>query len=225
MAVTLLNLRTQARQRADMESSTFVSDSELNGYINASIAELHDILVQSYGSDYFLQSYQFTTVSGTDSYNLPSNFYKIHIVGAKIDSSNYKKVNQFNLNELYRYTDVAVWASWSLPSVRYRLVGNKIVFTPKPTSATDIEIWYTPVATTLSSDSDQFADMDQYAEYVVVDAAIKMMQKEESDVSVLMAQKQALKQRIEEASQNRNAGDPESISDVQSEYEDYFFRR
>ena len=49
MSITLAELRTQARNRADMESSEFVTDTELTDYINSSIAELHDILIQSYG--------------------------------------------------------------------------------------------------------------------------------------------------------------------------------
>jgi hypothetical protein len=53
-----------------------------------------------------------------------------------------------------------------------------------------------------------------WLEYVITDVAIKILQKEESDVSVLMAQKMALKQRIQEAASNRDAGRPDSISDV-----------
>lgn len=51
-------------------------------------------------------------------------------------------------------------------------------------------------------------------EYLVVDAAIKMMQKEESDVSVLMAQKQALIRRYEGNYANRDAGSPKTATNV-----------
>ena len=54
-----------------------------------------------------------------------------------------------------------------------------------------------------------------WMEYVVCDAAIKMAQKEESDTSVLQLQKQALIKRIEAAAENRDAGSPATISDVQ----------
>jgi hypothetical protein len=52
------------------------------------------------------------------------------------------------------------------------------------------------------------------SEYLVVDAAIKMMQKEESDVSVLMAQKQALIARYKANYQNRDPGSPRTATDV-----------
>lgn len=51
-------------------------------------------------------------------------------------------------------------------------------------------------------------------EYLVVDAAIKMMQKEESDVSVLMAQKAALVNRYEGNYVNRDAGTPKTATNV-----------
>jgi hypothetical protein len=54
-----------------------------------------------------------------------------------------------------------------------------------------------------------------WLEYVITDAAIKAMQKEESDVSVLMAQKAALVARIIAAAENRDAGNPATVADVQ----------
>jgi hypothetical protein len=50
----------------------------------------------------------------------------------------------------------------------------------------------------------------------VVDAAIKALAKEESDVTELMAEKAMLKQRIEESAQNRDAGMPDTISNTRS---------
>ena len=50
-----------------------------------------------------------------------------------------------------------------------------------------------------------------------------MLQKEESDITVLAAQKMALKRRIEEASQNRDASHGESISDVYAENNNFYF--
>ena len=47
------DLRTRARRRADMENSTFVSDAEIQDYLNSSISELHDFMVKSY-EDYFV---------------------------------------------------------------------------------------------------------------------------------------------------------------------------
>ena len=52
----------------------------------------------------------------------------------------------------------------------------------------------------------------------MLDAAIKALQKEESDASVLMSQKEALRQRIMSTAMNRDAGLSDQISDTRSNY-------
>jgi hypothetical protein len=70
-------------------------------------------------------------------------------------------------------------------------------------------------------------DLNQWQDYIVVDAAIKCLQKEESDVSVLAATKMALINRINNAASNRDAGTPETVSAVRNRETDldWIFRR
>lgn len=224
MSITLANLRSRARDRADMQNSSFISDSELNNYINSSIAELHDLLIGNYENDYRLNSYSFTTVANTADYALPADFYKMRGVDIKITSNQWFSCRPFNFNERNRNQNFA-WGLLTGPTIRYRLTDANIKFSPAPDTAVQIQIWYIPVATILSADGDTLVDINQYAEYVVVDAAIKMLQKEESDVSVLMAQKAGLIKRIQDISANRDASQPESISDIYAENDDYYFYR
>lgn len=230
MSITLLQLRTQARQRSDMEDSTFITDAELNSYINASIAELHDMMVQSYGEDYFVKSSTFNTVSGTDNYNLSSaitdnDFYKLRGIDAKIGQNDYYTLKKFNFNDRNKFKHDGIWNYLGITAVRYRIVGNKLYFTPTPDGTTEVRVWYIPKATILVADSDTLDDLNQFAEYVVVDTAIKMLNKEESDVTVLMNQKAMLKRRIEEVANNRDAGESESIQDIYSENNDFYYGR
>lgn len=220
--VTLSSLRTQVRQRCDMVGSNFVTDSELNGYINASARELYDLLVRVYGEDYYLSSYSLSTVSGTDEYDLPATFYKLRGVDAQINGSDWETLKKFNFNERNNWQNVAGWTSAGLPNVRYRIYGNKIRFSPAPLAVHSVKLWYIPSLTALSLDADTFDGINGWEEYVVVDAAIKCLQKEESDVSILLAQKEALKQRIENSAENRDAGEPERITDIYAPDYDWF---
>jgi len=222
MAITLSELRTQARQRADQEDSTFVSDSELNSYINNSIAELHDMLIQAYGSDYYLSEHDFTTTTGTAAYALPADFYKVLGVDVKLNGTDFFTIKKFNFNERNKYDDFGVWSVLGITAVRYRVMGSNIRFTPTPDANADVKLWYVPIATKLVADDDELADFNAYSEYVIVDAAIKMLVKEESDASALYQQKKDLKRRIEEAANNRDASDPESVTDIYGENSDYF---
>jgi hypothetical protein len=75
--------------------------------------------------------------------------------------------------------------------------------------------------TQLTTDASVCDGISGWTEYIIVDAAIKAMQKEESDVSALMAQKQMLTQRINAMAESRDAGSPAKVSD--NLYADFWF--
>lgn len=87
------------------------------------------------------------------------------------------------------------------------------MFIPTPSGSQTIRVWYVPRVTQLLQETDMLDGVSGWTEYVIVDAAIKALQKEESDTSVLMAQKMALIKRIEESAMNRDVGQPDCISD------------
>ena len=230
MAITLAELKQAARERADMVDSQFVTDSELVFYINSSIAELHDIMIQSYGHDYYIEESTFTTVGQQEDYDITTivpngDFYKLRGIDAQLNGDDWFTLKPFNFNERNRFQHFGVWDYLGITNVRYRIIGDRIRFSPVPDRDIQIRLWYIPLATKLVNDTDSLDDLNQFAEYVIVDAAIKMLNKEESDVSVLMSQKQDLKRRIEEVANNRDAGDPESIQDIYIENDDFFYAK
>lgn len=215
--MTLAEIRLAARQRADMTSSQFVSDAELNGYINSSLAELYDLLVQKYGNDYFVTTADIQTVGDVERYNLPADFYKLLGVDLRLSggSDGYISLRSFTFSERNRYATANAQTWIGVTNLRYRLSANQLWLTPTPQNGQQLRIWYVPRVVPLVNDSDVADGVSGWLEYVVVDAAIKAMQKEESDVSVLLAQKGALVQRIESAAQNRDAANPATVADVQ----------
>lgn len=229
--ITLAELKTQCRERADMEESQFVSDSELTSYINASIAELHDLLIAAYCEDYIMEEVIVTTTSAID-YELPDGvlysaapkFYKLRGVDVRMNSTDqWATVKRFNFNRRNEDNDSFAWNLLGLPYIQYRLVGSKIRFNRTPTANSQFRLFYYPVATKLVDDADEFDDLNQYAEYVILDVAIKMLNKEESDVTVLGLQKAAMKERIEAMAKDRDANEPESITDIYAEDTDTYF--
>lgn len=226
MSITLAQLRLQARQRADMESSNFVKDNELTNYINNSIAELHDLLCEAFESEYNVQVTAAQTItSGQDSYDLPTDFYELKGVDIRLSNQTWINVDKFNFNRRNLVQDSFIWGAENLCYVQYRIVGNQLIFKPAPTGSAEYRLWYVPVATRLVDDADELDDLNAYSEYVIVDAAIKMLQKEESDVAVLMAQKEALRKRIVDKASTRDAGQADVISDANIDWDDFVWRR
>jgi hypothetical protein len=236
--VTIATLMSRSRQRADMENNNFVQDAELVDYINAGIAELHDILIQEYGQDYYVSSKDFNTTADKDTYPINdststeniniSDFYKLRGMDAKINGNDFFTLYPFNFNERNLYQNWGSWSLLGLTNIRYRMVGGSIVFTPTPDTATAVKVWYIPQAAQFSSGTDtdtKWDDINGYAEYVIVFAAIRMLQKEESDVQVLLAQQGDLRKRITDAAANRDADNPLTVSDIYTANNRFWFSR
>ena len=211
-------LRLKSQQRADRVNSNFVTTSEWNSYINQSYFELYDLLKNNYEDWYFATPYSFQT-DGSDSYDLPSDFYNLLGVDLGIANNNnaWITLSKYEFIERNRFVYPNITSTYyGVFNLRYRLMGNKLFFIPVPQAGQYVQVWYIPRMTELLADTDQIDGVSGWTEYIIVDAAIKALQKEESDVQALLLQKAALYKRIEESAMNRDAGQPSHISNTRS---------
>jgi hypothetical protein len=194
-------LRARAQQESDNVNSSFVATSgtvpEWTALINASYQELYGLLVQAFGNDYYVASpYSFTTDGSNYLYALPTNPAMFKLLGVDLQvqaSSLWVSLKPFVFNDRNRFG---------------------LVNSPVPMAGQTVRLWYVPVLTALSGDSDVTVDIPNgWEEFIVIDAAMKALDKEESDVSVKMARKQAIIDRINAEAENRDAGSPAHIVD------------
>lgn len=211
--MTLSELITAARQRADMVNSTFIQDAEWTSYINSSYAELYDILVSRF-EDYYTAIQSFTISSG-NTYNLPAALYKIRGLDFSLSSDSWATVRKYNFDERNRVDNSQARTLRGNFDRQYRVMGSKLYILPEGNAAGTYRLWYIPRYTPLVNTTDEASDVLDFEEYIVVDAAIKALIKEESDTQVLMVIKQQLKDRIEAMAANRDT-QPERIADVTS---------
>jgi len=215
-AITLQYLLDSSRQRADQVNSNFVTTQEQTNYVNASYAELYDLIIQKYGDNYFVQTpYAFVTDGINNQFALPDDFYKLLGVDLSLanTSDSFISVPKFEFGDRNRYSVPNFQSFYGVTNLRYRINGTKIWFTPLPGGGQTIRLWYIPKIVYLVNPTDVMDGVSGWEEYIVIDVAIKMMQKEESDVSALMVQKQQMIQRIESAAENRDAGRPPRVVD------------
>lgn len=233
----LSQIRLQSQQRADRVNSNFVTLTEWNTNINQSLFELYDLLVTCY-EDYFLApAVQFTTNGSQVFYPIPDGvttfinnntglsftpqaLYKLRGVDLAINtnSNGWVTVQKFNFIDrnkfLYPNSASTIYGVFNC---QYRMMGTNIEFIPTPAGQQIFRLWYVPRLQQLLQDTDTTtAGVSGWIEYVIVDAAIKALQKEESDTIALMVQKQALIKRIQDSAMNRDEGQPDTISDVRS---------
>lgn len=234
--MTLGQIRLASQQRADRVNSNFVTLPEWNSFINRAMFELYDLLITVWEDYYVAPAISFLSNGTTFLYPLPDGvtsftgpdgnplvarpFYKLMGVDLALNNAanSYVTINKFNFIDrntfIYPNTASTIYGVFNL---RYRLVGNKIEFIPTPTSGQQIRLWYIPRLTMLLQDTDMSdISISGWIQYVITRAAKYALDKEESDTSSLDAELLFLKNRIEESAQNRDAGQPDTISNIRN---------
>lgn len=206
-SVTLTTLRTRVRERADMVGSSFVADSAtgLDAWINEANQKLHGMLVEALGEEYVSSISNFTT-AGTDI-SVPSGFFKLYGVDL-----NYQGLRRTLMPYVRNERNLYREANNSVP--RYALIGSAIRLYPVPESGLAGTILYAPEATVLVNASDAVNYPNGWERFIVLDAAIQALLKEESDVRGLMAERNAVVAEIEQAKENRDLAMPKRVTDT-----------
>jgi hypothetical protein len=230
---SLGSIRLAAQQRADRVNSQFVTLPEWNFFINQSAFELYDLLTTAFEDYYVAQPAYFTTDGTTYQFPLPNGiltftnqadqpyiappFYKLLGVDLGLNNApnGFVTVKKFNFidRNIYVFPNTAS-TIYGVFNLQYRLIGNTIEFIPVPSASQPIRIWYIPRMPQLLQDTDILDGVSGWTQYVIIRAAKYALDKEESDTTKLDAELLYLKGRIEEAAMNRDAGQPDTISDT-----------
>lgn len=228
----LQQLVDASKQRANMENSNFITYAEWTSYINQSAYELYDLLITAYGNDYYCApALQFSTTGLTNLYALPNGvnysrapaFYKLMGVDLQISGTDVNNASSWVTLKPFKFSDRNKWAVpstmssfWGFYNMHYRLNGSNILFQPTPAAGITIQLWYIPRLTELVNPTDVLDGISGWTEYIIVDAAIKALVKEESETTALMLDKAALEKRINSTAEGRDVGFPQRVSDTQS---------
>lgn len=206
--INLGYLRYQARLRADMLKSNFVTNDEWNLMLNNSIYELGDILTAKYGEDYFLAPPLVIQSTSALSYPLPdgTNYLNIDGIpnpsgsfapacfkvygmdynsyGAQLNNSQgWVSMSRFNWADHNKYNVLLGAASNNVSgqycSFQFREMGNQIYIIPS-NSGQYFRLWYVPLSAQLLLDTDMMPfGYSAWWEYPVVDAAAKALAKQQ----------------------------------------------
>lgn len=234
--MSLASLRLASQQKADRVGSNFVTKQEWNTFISLAMYELYDILIAVYEDYYLAPLAQFTSNGSTYLYPIPDGFisftngitgsgtfvapplYKLLGVDLALSNANnaWVTVDRFNFNDrnqfVYPNTASTIYGVFNL---RYRQLGQYIEFIPTPSAGQPIRLWYVPKLPQLLQDTDiTTLGISGWLQFVIVRAAKYALDKEESNTAPLDAELVWLKQRIEESASNRDAGKPDTITNV-----------
>lgn len=185
---TLADLRARGLDYADMTGSSFPVTDRVTDYANDGLSKLHNLLVSQ---EYFREVESYTLVAGTESYVLPSSFYKAQRVW-RVSSGRRYMVDRFNLSQIDGYK------------------------TTGPASGDSVELWYAPQLRRLTEETDKVsvALPNGWEDYVALHIAVRLLLREESDAKPLASERQMALQDVLAHCEPRDEGMQDEIEDV-----------
>lgn len=223
--VSLATLRGRAQYASDMENDPNISNTIWGMFLNYGAQRLHDILVNKGGEEYAISSGTINITNGTNTYDLPADFYRMKGIDVSNGARTYTlRRFQFREREKYNWATINWGGHGGVPV--YMLQGHQVRFQPMPSINTTATIWYVPTmqvlvhgtgswtSAALVNDDDCIDDVNGYAEYIVLEAAIRAMIKQDRDPSGLIAQRDEVKAWIESSAAQRDSNDPMYIGEV-----------
>lgn len=221
-SVTLASMLTRARRLAQMEGgTTFVTDAEVEQWLNDGLRDLYDLLIAARGEDYYAVSAAVTYSALIDGWALPAAFYRAMEV-VLYDGSTYYSAPRAEVADLARSWNVhANGGASSLADCSYRLTETEIELMPMPAAKTTtvVNLYYLPTLTTVGTGG-SFDGINGWEEYAVLSAAIRMLKKEGTlDIAqALEVERARIEQRIGRLASTRDAGRPKRIADTRRDW-------
>lgn len=186
--VSLLQLRTWARQLSDTENDPNITDVELTALANRHLPEVYDRLVDAGTPDYFAATTTLATSPGIASYPLEVDFRNLVNVYVRETGGHLRSLLPMPHNARGSFT--------------------------APLAAATLELEYIPVPPTLENDGDTFDGVSGFEELIANLMARDVMAKRESDPSIVMNNIANLEQRITSRARARDKGQPKRIVDT-----------
>lgn len=183
--MTLAELRESARGKADESESDFITNSELNGYVNQGARIVHGKIVQSFNDDFLiigtaLNGGLFSTVVGTQNYALPDSMKKLVKLEARFNGStsdnDWKRIEKVNIGNERVDTYYPIREGY-YPGFGYFLTKDYIYLRPVPAQVFQVRVWFVPRFTTLVADIDIPDVPDEFHDLISEFAAIQCLRK------------------------------------------------
>lgn len=211
--VTLANLISRARSRADMPLTGFVTDAEVVDWLNEGVQKLHEKLVSAYSEEYVSSTGLLVVQAGGIVASLPTDFFKLLTIEMNIAGVTCTLL-PYMQQERNAYRN-----SLSLPSgtkPRYKIVAGNVRLFPAQVQGTQINITYAPEATLLlvSTPTQTVNFPNGWEKYAVLYAAIQMMDKEETGTARAQSLLDTWDKELEALKQSRDNAAPKQSIDM-----------
>lgn len=208
---TLAQLRSALLIRAGMNTSGTSVDltpTVLNEIINNAVFEGWDVIVNKW-LDYYTATATVSVVADSDTYALPSDFYKLRVVWI-LDGERYLRLHPADLDAAHTYTGQTAGTKGGY---RYRITNRNLVLMPVPSSAESLRVFYVPIKTEMVLDADTLTlDVPVELEFILAVAWRQILKRQNLDLSPALAEMKIYEAKLRTAADSLDAGEPFYLS-------------
>lgn len=181
----LSELRDSARSKADEQSSGFISNVELDRFLNQGLRIVYGKIVQNF-EDFFivkgtsLNGGLISVTASDNEYSLPTDMLKL----VRVERRNTNDSNENNWRKLMRLNigndqinDFFPIREGRDQGFGYFIAGDKIYLRPVPSGGFDMRLWFIPKVTAMSATTDTPGVPEEYHELIAEYGAIQCLAK------------------------------------------------
>lgn len=206
---TLAQLRTSVQVRGNYEGSADITPAVLLEIINDALEETYTP-VNASDDDYYVKlGTAFSLVVGTDTYAVPTDFYKLRKVEILVSTGRWARLLPVPIDGNQRISQ------WGLPGKRYRYRLSKAGLTlyPVPASTDSVRLYYTPLAPQLAADGDTVTFDFPIEQKLVLHIALRdCYQRQDLDTSTIDGKIAQYRDQLRTAADSHDDGEPFYLS-------------
>jgi hypothetical protein len=212
VASALSTLEQRVQTLYDVSGSTVLSAAELDQFINDAYRKLWSEVL-AINKNFRIKSLPFTLVAGGQAQALPADFME----------ERYVRLNPGQENQVYLTRNNLRTGSMNYDR-SYDIFGTNLVIEPLQRSAGSYSLDYIPQPPVLAAPTDALdVELDQFSDFLVYDAAIVALAREESDAGQLVAlcygvpgdpSKPGIIGRVRRWASDKRSASPDRVEDV-----------
>jgi hypothetical protein len=141
--VSLASMVTKVRSYADLVADDFRTDAQIGTIIQARAEQFYEELLRSRCHHWFLKESLLTTVAGTATVTLPTDFLEAAAFDLRLSTTEHRQLEESDFDHRYAYGVSGEPEAWYI-------AGDSIVLLPTPGAVYTIRCSYIPTLGTLT---------------------------------------------------------------------------
>lgn len=216
---TASNVMSDIRLHTDTVNDPHITDAFVLSLVDKSYNKLYKQIALQYAGFFDTESTSTTLAVGIRTYALPSDF--LHLRGVDIVlGGNRVRLRRFAFGDRDRITSdprfVPFYRYDRASKYQYMVQGNNLRIEPVPDSTEGLVQTYVPRPTRITSSGTTFDVIAGFEDFIVYDASILVLQKQERDPSVMIQMRSDALATITDVCSSRETDEPIQVRD------DYF---